>query len=51
MLIDERLSRISREQFGDDSEPDILFTVEGLLKDVTTITVCRELDNASPENV
>jgi hypothetical protein len=47
MLVNESLSRVAEEKLRDDQEPDIFFTVQGLLKDMATVTIGRQLYDTS----
>ena len=51
VLVDERLSWISYEQFGNDREPNIFFAIERFLQDMAAITICCEFGDASPKIV
>ena len=48
MLVNQRLGRISEQQFRDDEESHIFFAVKSLLKDVASVAVCSKFDNTSP---
>lgn len=48
VFVHQGLSRIAVKKLGNDEEADILFTVEGLLKDMATVTVCGKVDNTTP---
>ena len=47
MLVDESLSGITKEELRDDEKPDVLFAVEGLLEDVTSVAVRRKFYDAT----
>ena len=51
VLVDERLSRISYKQFGNDREPNIFFAIKRFLQDVAAITIRCEFSDASPKIV
>lgn len=48
MLVYQSLRGIPKEQLRDDEKADVFFTVEGLLKDVTPVTIGSKLNNAAP---
>jgi hypothetical protein len=48
MLVYQGLRGIPKEQLRDDEKADVFFAVEGLLKDVTPITIGSKLNNAAP---
>ena len=47
MLVDQRLGRISEEQFRDDEKSHVLFTIEGLLENVASVAIGSKLDNTT----
>jgi hypothetical protein len=47
VLVDERLRGIAEQELRDDLETNFFLAVERLLKDVASVAVHRELDDAS----
>jgi len=47
MFIYESLCRVAEEKLRYDEQSDVFFAVEGLLKDVTSVTVDSELNDTA----
>jgi hypothetical protein len=50
VFVHERLGWITSKEFRDNEQPDIFLAVEGFLKNMATITVHCEFDDATANN-
>ena len=48
MLVNQRLSRVSEQEFRYDQQSDVFLAIEGFLEYVAAVAVCGELDDTSP---
>jgi predicted ester cyclase len=51
MLVHQRQSRIAEKKLRHDQQPNIFFTIQGLLEDVASVAIGCKFDHSTPVGV
>jgi hypothetical protein len=51
MLVHQRQSRIAEKKLRHDQQPNVFFTIQGLLEDVASVAIGCKFDHSTPVGV